>query len=193
MLLMPSWGGMINGLLTLRGAWDKVRTDPVLKFMVVAITGYGMATFEGPLLSLKTVNAMAHYTDWIIAHVHVGALAWNGFLTFGMNYFLVPKLFKTKLYSLGLANLHFWVGTLGIILYTLPMLHGWVYSMGYVETIQPRWYFSLWELLRNGYRNHTTILDACYWRSTIHYRYCSLWFTMSLQPLDKVVKLRMNS
>ena len=93
----PSWGGMINGLLTLRGAWDKVRTDPVLKFMVVAITGYGMATFEGPMLSLKNVNAIGHFTDWIIAHVHVGALAWNGFLTFGMIYFLVPKLFKTKL------------------------------------------------------------------------------------------------
>ena len=121
MLLMPSWGGMINGLLTLRGAWDKVRVDPVLKFMVVAITGYGMATFEGPMLSLKNVNAIAHFTDWIIAHVHVGALAWNGFLTFGMIYYLVPKLFKTKLYSLGLANLHFWIGTLGIIMHALPM------------------------------------------------------------------------
>jgi len=121
MLLMPSWGGMINGLLTLRGAWDKVRTDPVLKFMVVAITGYGMATFEGPLLSLKNVNAIGHFTDWIIAHVHVGALAWNGFLTFGMIYYLVPKLFKTKLFSIGLANLHFWIGTLGIIIYALPM------------------------------------------------------------------------
>ena len=121
MLLMPSWGGMINGLLTLRGAWDKVRTDPVLKFMVVAITGYGMATFEGPLLSLKNVNAIGHFTDWIIAHVHVGALAWNGFLTFGMIYYLVPKLFKTRLYSIGLANLHFWIGTLGIIIYALPM------------------------------------------------------------------------
>ena len=121
MLLMPSWGGMINGLLTLRGAWDKVRTDPVLKFMVVAITGYGMATFEGPMLSLKNVNAIAHFTDWIIAHVHVGALAWNGFLAFGMIYYLVPKLFKTKLYSIGLANLHFWIGTLGIIMYALPL------------------------------------------------------------------------
>ncbi len=121
MLLMPSWGGMINGLLTLRGAWDKVRVDPVLKFMVVAITGYGMATFEGPLLSLKNVNAIAHYTDWIIAHVHVGALAWNGFLTFGMVYYLVPRLFKTKLFSIGLANAHFWISTLGIIMYALPM------------------------------------------------------------------------
>ncbi len=121
MLLMPSWGGMINGLLTLRGAWDKVRTDPVLKFMVVAITGYGMATFEGPMLSLKNINAVGHFTDWIIAHVHVGALAWNGFLTFGMIYWLIPKMFKTKLYSIKLANAHFWIGTLGIILYALPM------------------------------------------------------------------------
>lgn len=121
MLLAPSWGGMINGLLTLRGAWDKVRVDPVLKFMVVAITGYGMATFEGPMLSLKNVNAIAHFSDWIIAHVHVGALAWNGFLAFGMIYWLVPRLFKTKLYSIKLANAHFWIGTLGIIMYALPM------------------------------------------------------------------------
>ena len=121
MLLAPSWGGRINGLLTLRGAWDKVRTDPVLKFLVVAITGYGMATFEGPMLSLKNVNAIAHFTDWIIAHVHVGALAWNGFLAFGMIYWLVPRIYKTKLYSIKLANAHFWIGTLGIVLYTLPL------------------------------------------------------------------------
>ncbi|MEZ4875332.1 MAG: cytochrome-c oxidase, cbb3-type subunit I [Flavobacteriaceae bacterium] len=128
MLIAPSWGGMINGLLTLRGAWDKVRVDPVLKFMVVAITGYGMATFEGPMLSLKNVNAIAHFTDWIIAHVHVGALAWNGFLTFGMVYWLVPKLFKTNLWSTKLANAHFWIGTLGIVMYALPM-----YVAGFVQ------------------------------------------------------------
>ena len=128
MLLAPSWGGMINGLLTLRGAWDKVRTDPVLKFMVVAITGYGMATFEGPLLSLKNVNAIAHFSDWIIAHVHVGALAWNGFFTFGMLYWMIPKMFKTQLFSKGLANFHFWIGTLGIVMYTLPM-----YVAGFVQ------------------------------------------------------------
>jgi cytochrome c oxidase cbb3-type subunit I/II len=128
MLIAPSWGGMINGLLTLRGAWDKVRTDPVLKFMVVAITCYGMATFEGPLLSLKNVNAIAHYSDWVIAHVHVGALGWNGFLTFGMIYWLVPRLFKTSLWSIKLANVHFWVGTLGIIMYALPM-----YVAGFVQ------------------------------------------------------------
>jgi cytochrome c oxidase cbb3-type subunit I/II len=121
MLIAPSWGGMINGLLTLRGAWDKVREDVVLKFMVVAVTAYGMATFEGPMLSLKNVSAIAHYTDWIVAHVHVGALGWNGFLTFGILYFLIPKMFRTKLYSQKLANTHFWIGTLGILLYAVPM------------------------------------------------------------------------
>jgi len=121
MLIAPSWGGMINGLLTLRGAWDKVRTEPVLKFFVVAITGYGMATFEGPMLSLKNVNAIAHYTDWIIAHVHVGALAWNGFMVFAIAYWLLPRMAKTELYSKSLANFHFWIGTLGIILYAIPM------------------------------------------------------------------------
>jgi len=121
MLIAPSWGGMINGLLTLRGAWDKVREEPVLKFMVVAITAYGMATFEGPMLSLKNVNAISHFTDWTIAHVHVGALGWNGFLTFGIMYWLIPRIFKTELYSKKLANTHFWIGTLGIILYTIPM------------------------------------------------------------------------
>ena len=121
MLIAPSWGGMINGLLTLRGVWDKVRTEPVLKFFVVAITGYGMATFEGPMLSLKNVNAIAHFTDWIIAHVHVGALAWNGFMAFGMIYWLIPRMTKGILFSTKLANFHFWIGTLGIILYTLPM------------------------------------------------------------------------
>ena len=121
MLLAPSWGGMINGLLTLRGAWDRVRVDPVLKFFVAALTFYGMATFEGPLLSIKSVSALAHYTDWIIAHVHGGALGWNGFLTFGMLYYLVPKLFKTELYSVKLANLHFWTGTIGILLYVISM------------------------------------------------------------------------
>ncbi|MEC4114254.1 cytochrome-c oxidase, cbb3-type subunit I [Myroides pelagicus] len=121
MLIAPSWGGMINGLLTLRGVWDKVRVDPVLKFFVVGITGYGMATFEGPMLSLKNVNAIAHFTDWIVAHVHVGALAWNGFMTFGMVYWLIPRMVKTELYSRALANFHFWIGTLGIILYTIPL------------------------------------------------------------------------
>lgn len=121
MLIAPSWGGMLNGLFTLRGTWDKVREEPVLKFMVVAVTAYGMATLEGPLLSLKNVNAIAHFTDWIVAHVHVGGLGWNGFLIFAVLYWVVPKMWNTKLFSVKLANLHFWLGTLGIIFYALPM------------------------------------------------------------------------
>lgn len=121
MLIAPSWGGMINGLLTLRGVWDKVREDVILKFFVVAITAYGMSTFEGPMLSLKNVNAIAHFTDWIVAHVHIGALGWNGFLTFGMLYWLFPRLFGKELYSKKLANFHFWIGTLGILFYAIPL------------------------------------------------------------------------
>jgi cytochrome c oxidase cbb3-type subunit I/II len=130
MLIAPSWGGMLNGLMTLRGAWDRVREDVVLKFMVVAITAYGMATLEGPLLSLKNVNAIAHFTDWIVAHVHVGGLGWNGFLIFGMLYWVVPRMWNTKLYSNKLANFHFWVGTLGIVFYALPM-----YVSGVVQSL----------------------------------------------------------
>ncbi|MCP5523443.1 MAG: cytochrome-c oxidase, cbb3-type subunit I [Verrucomicrobiales bacterium] len=121
MLVAPSWGGMLNGLLTLRGAWDKVRRDPVLKFLVVAVTAYGMATLEGPTLAVKSVNALSHYTDWTIAHVHTGALGWNGFLTFGMLYWLFPRLYNTKLWSTKLANYHFWVGLTGIMFYVVPM------------------------------------------------------------------------
>ncbi len=124
MLIAPSWGGMVNGLLTLRGAWDRVREDPVLKFFVVAVTAYGMSTFEGPMMSLKTVNAFTHFTDWTVAHAHVGALGWNGFLTFGMLYWLIPKIFRTKLYSIKMANTHFWIGTLGIIIYAIPLYWG---------------------------------------------------------------------
>ena len=126
MLIAPSWGGMLNGLLTLRGAWDRVRNDPILKFMVVAVTAYGMSTFEGPMMSIKSFNAITHYTDWTIAHVHVGALGWNGMLTFGMLYWLVPRIYKTKLFSTNLANVHFWLGTLGIIFYAIPLYWGGV-------------------------------------------------------------------
>jgi cytochrome c oxidase cbb3-type subunit I/II len=129
MLIAPSWGGMINGLLTLRGAWDRVRDNVALKFMVVAITAYGMATFEGPLLSLKAVNKISHFTDWTIAHVHVGALGWNGFLTFGVLYWLIPRLFQTKLYSEKMANQHFWIATLGIVLYAVP-----IYWAGFMQS-----------------------------------------------------------
>jgi len=121
MLIAPSWGGMLNGLLTLRGAWDRVREDPILKFMVVAVTAYGMATFEGPMLSLKNVNAISHFTDWTIAHVHIGALGWNGMLSFGILYWMIPKMWGTVLYSKKLANLHFWISTLGIVFYAVPM------------------------------------------------------------------------
>jgi len=121
MLIAPSWGGMINGLLTLRGAWDKVREDPILKMMVVAITAYGMATLEGPMLSIKAVNALSHFTNWTVAHVHVGALGWNGFLTFAILYWIIPKMWKTELFSKKLANFHFWIGFIGILVWVVPM------------------------------------------------------------------------
>ncbi|MCO5240326.1 MAG: cytochrome-c oxidase, cbb3-type subunit I [Chitinophagaceae bacterium] len=130
MLIFPSWGGMLNGLFTLRGVWDKVREEPVLKFMVVAITCYGMSTLEGPLLSLKNVSAIAHYTDWIIAHVHIGGLGWNGFMAFAMLYYLVPKMWGTSLYSKKLATNHFWLGTIGIILYAVPL-----YWAGFTQSL----------------------------------------------------------
>lgn len=124
MLIAPSWGGMLNGLLTLRGAWDKVRKDPILKMMVVAVTCYGLATLEGPLMALKSVNALTHFTDWVIAHVHIAALGWNGMLTFGILYWMVPRMWNTKLYSIKLANTHFWLSTLGIIFYAIPLYWG---------------------------------------------------------------------
>ncbi len=130
MLIAPSWGGMLNGLLTLRGAWDRVREDPVLKFMVVAVTAYGMSTLEGPLLSIKSINAIAHFTDWIVAHVHIGGLGWNGFMTFGILYWMIPKMWGTKLHSTKLANVHFWLGTLGIIVYALPL-----YAAGVTQSL----------------------------------------------------------
>lgn len=124
MLIAPSWGGMVNGLMTLRGAWDKVRTDPVLKFLVVGITAYGMATFEGPMMSLKNINAITHYTDYIIGHVHLGALLWNGGLAFAMLYYIFPRIYRTKLYSIPMANWHFWLMTLGVLAYVIPMYWG---------------------------------------------------------------------
>ncbi len=121
-LWMPSWGGMINGLMTLSGAWDKLRTDPVIRMFVVSVAFYGMATFEGPMMSIKTVNSLSHYTDWTIGHVHSGALGWNGLISFGALYFLTPKLWGRKeLYSLRLVSYHFWLATLGIVLYASSM------------------------------------------------------------------------
>lgn len=149
MLIAPSWGGMINGLLTLRGAWDRVRQDPILKFMVVAVTAYGMATFEGPMLSVKSVNALSHYTDWTIAHVHVGALGWNGFLTFGILYWLVPRLYNTRIYSMKLANVHFWIGTLGILFYAIPM-----YWAGITQSL-------MWkQFTPDGFLKYTNFLET---------------------------------
>ncbi|MBL7886738.1 MAG: cytochrome-c oxidase, cbb3-type subunit I [Flavobacterium sp.] len=162
MLIAPSWGGMINGLLTLRGVWDKVRTDAVLKFFVVAITGYGMATFEGPMLSLKNVNAIAHFTDWIIAHVHVGALAWNGFLSFGMIYWLIPRMTKTKLFSEKLANFHFWIGTLGIILYALPM-----YVAGFTQASMWKQFNPDGTLVYGNFLETVTQIIPMYWMRAI--------------------------
>ncbi|MBA4848895.1 cytochrome-c oxidase, cbb3-type subunit I [Emticicia sp. BO119] len=149
MLIAPSWGGMLNGLLTLRGAWDKVREDPVLKFFVVAVTAYGMATFEGPMLSLKNVNAISHFTDWTIAHVHVGALGWNGFMIFGILYYLIPRMYQTRLYSKGLTNTHFWLGTLGIIFYALPM-----YWAGFTQSL-------MWkEFTQDGFLAYPNFLET---------------------------------
>ncbi len=149
MLIAPSWGGMINGLLTLRGAWDKVRDNPILKFMVVGLTAYGMATFEGPMLSLKTVNGFAHFTDWIIAHVHVGALGWNGFLTFAILYWLIPRIYKTELYSKKLASVHFWIGTLGILFYVIPL-----YWAGFTQS------FMLKEFTPEGVLKYPNFLET---------------------------------
>jgi cytochrome c oxidase cbb3-type subunit I/II len=162
MLIAPSWGGMINGLLTLRGVWDKVRTDAVLKFFVVGITGYGMATFEGPMLSLKNVNAIAHFTDWIIAHVHVGALAWNGFMTFGMIYWLIPRMTKTKLYSEKLANFHFWIGTLGIVLYSLPL-----YVAGFTQASMWKQFNPDGTLVYGNFLETVTQIMPMYWMRAI--------------------------
>ena len=162
MLIAPSWGGMINGLLTLRGVWDKVREEPVLKFFVVAITGYGMSTFEGPMLSLKNVNAIAHYTDWIIAHVHVGALAWNGFMAFGIIYWLIPRMTKTTLFSTKLANFHFWIGTLGIILYTIPM-----YVAGFLQASMWKQFNPDGTLTYGNFLETVTQIMPMYWMRAI--------------------------
>jgi cytochrome c oxidase cbb3-type subunit I/II len=158
MLWMPSWGGMINGLLTLRGAWRKVVEDPVLKFFVVAVTAYGMSTFEGPMLSVKSVNALAHYTDWIIAHVHTGALGWNGLLTFGMIYWLAPRLFQTKLHSQKMAEVHFWLATFGIILYVTA-----IYSAGLTQGLMWRAYDTTGRLEYPAFIETVVRLMPMYW------------------------------
>jgi cytochrome c oxidase cbb3-type subunit I/II len=158
MLWMPSWGGMINGLLTLRGAWHRVSVDPVLKFFVVGITFYGMATFEGPMLSIKSVNALSHYTDWTIAHVHSGALGWNGFMAFGMLYWLAPRLFQTKLWSTRLAELHFWIGSIGILLYIVA-----IYAAGVTQGLMWRAFDDTGRLAYPDFVETTVRLVPMYW------------------------------
>jgi len=158
MLWMPSWGGMINGLLTLRGAWNRVAEDPVLKFFVVGLTFYGMSTFEGPMLSIKSVNALSHYTDWNIAHVHGGALGWVGFMTFGMIYWLVPRLFQAPLHSKKLATTHFWIATIGIVLYVLSM---WV--AGITQGLMWRAFDDAGHLQYPDFLETVTRLAPMYW------------------------------
>jgi cytochrome c oxidase cbb3-type subunit I/II len=158
MLWMPSWGGMVNGLLTLRGAWNKVVEDPVLKFFVVAVTAYGMSTIEGPMLSIKSVNALGHYTDWVIAHVHTGTLGWNGFLTFGMIYWLMPRLFQTRLHSTKLAEAHFWFATFGMILYVAA-----IYSAGLTQGLMWRAFDDTGRLQFPDFIETTMKLIPMYW------------------------------
>jgi cytochrome c oxidase cbb3-type subunit I/II len=158
MLWMPSWGGMVNGLLTLRGAWHKVTDDPILKFFVAAVTFYGMSTFEGPLLSVKSVNALSHYTDWTIAHVHAGALGWVGFMVFGMVYWLLPRLFQVPLWSKRLAEVHFWVGTVGIVLYIVP-----IYSAGLTQGLMLRAFDETGRLAYPDFVETVLRLRPMYW------------------------------
>ncbi len=161
MLIAPSWGGMLNGLFTLRGAWDKVREDPVLKFMVVAITCYGMSTFEGPMLSLKNVNAISHFSDWTIAHVHIGGLGWNGFLAFAILYYMIPKMWGTSLYSKKLATNHFWLGTIGIIIYAVPM-----YWAGFEQSLMWK-QFTAEGQLRFDFMQTVQNIKPMYWARSI--------------------------
>ncbi|MCB9646554.1 MAG: cytochrome-c oxidase, cbb3-type subunit I [Deltaproteobacteria bacterium] len=158
MLWMPSWGGMINGLLTLRGAWNKVAKEPVLKFLVVGVTFYGMSTFEGPMLSVKSVNSLSHYTDWTIAHVHAGALGWNGFMTFGMLYWLAPRIFQTELYSKKLAETHFWIGTVGILFYIVSM-----YTAGVTQGLMWRAFDETGRLMYPDFVETVVRLVPLYW------------------------------
>lgn len=157
MLIAPSWGGMLNGLLTLRGVWDKVREDVVLKFMVVAVTAYGMSTFEGPLLSLKFFNTLSHFSDWTIAHVHIGGLGWNGMLTFGMLYWLIPRMWNTELYSKKLANMHFWIATLGILIYAIPL-----YWAGFVQGFMWQDFNADGTLVNGQFLDTVTVLKPFY-------------------------------
>jgi cbb3-type cytochrome c oxidase subunit I len=158
MLWMPSWGGMINGLFTLRGAWHKLRDSVVLKMFVIGITFYGMSTFEGPALSVKSINALTHYTDWVIGHVHSGALGWNGFMTFGMIYWLLPRLWKTKVWSSKMANAHFWIGTIGMLLYVMSM-----YASGITQGLMWRAFDEAGRLMYPDFIETVIQIRPMYW------------------------------
>jgi cytochrome c oxidase cbb3-type subunit 1 len=158
-LWMPSWGGMINGLMTLQGAWDKLRTDPILRMLVVAVGFYAMATFEGPMMSIRSVNSLSHYTEWTIGHVHSGALGWNGMITFGALYYLVPRLWKReRLYSIALVSWHFWLATIGIVLYTVSM-----WAAGLTEGLQWRAFDEAGQLKYPNFVDIVHQLAPFYW------------------------------
>ena len=161
---------MVNGLLTLRGAWDKLRDDPVLKFLAVAVTYYGMSTFEGPILSIKRANAVSHYTDWTIGHVHAGTLGWNAFLSFGILYWVVPRLWKTKLYSIKLAEAHFWIGTIGIMLYQVSMWVAGITQWAMWRGLRARRPADLPRLHRDGRCARPTVLGAPDGRDAVLHR-----------------------
>ncbi len=183
MLWMPSWGGMINGLFTLRGAWHKLRDSVVLKMFVIGITFYGMSTFEGPLLSVKSVNALSHYTDWTIGHVHAGALGWNGFMTFGMIYWLVPRLWKTELWSDRLANAHFWTGTIGILLYVFSM-----YTAGITQGLMWRAFDEAGRLLYPDFMETVVQIIPMYWGRMIGGSLYLVGVTLMMFNVYKTIK-----
>ncbi len=183
MLLAPSWGGMINGLLTLRGAWDRVRADPVLKMFVAAITFYGMATFEGPMMSIKSVNLLAHYSDWIIGHVHGGTLGWNGFMSFAMIYWLVPRLWRTQLYSVTLANWHFWTGLLGTLAYYLSMV-----SAGITQGLMLRAIDANGKLVYPDFIETVTKIIPLYWVRVVAGVLYLIGFTLMAYNMYKTIR-----
>jgi cytochrome c oxidase cbb3-type subunit I/II len=158
MLIAPSWGGMLNGLLTLRGAWDRLKTDPVLKFYVVAVSFYGMSTFEGPMMSIRAVNALAHYTNWVVGHVHSGALGWVGMMTFGTVYWLLPRLYRRPLAHPALATTHFWLATLGIVLYTVAL-----WAAGLTEGLMSRAVDAGGQLQYPVFLDIVVALEPFYW------------------------------
>ncbi len=183
MLWAPSWGGMLNGLLTLRGSWDRVRKDPILKMFVAGVTFYGMSTFEGPLLSIKSVSSLAHYTDWIIGHVHGGTLGWNGFITFAMIYWLVPRLWNSTLYSVKLANAHFWLGTIGTALYVTSM-----WAAGITQGLMLRGVDEAGKLIYPDFVATTLKILPLYWvRGTSGLIYL-VGFTLMLYNIYKTIK-----